>query len=191
MREHTVEGVQRVVNDATAVGVAAGTSGAAGASGALGDADPRLRGAALFEATQRLPGTPEQVFPFFADAHNLEAITPPWLRFTVLTPRPIAMKAGAIIEYRLRWRVVPIRWRTRITVWEPSRRFVDEQIRGPYRLWHHEHIFEPDGRFTLMHDRVHYRAPLAFVAHPLIVTRDVARIFAYRRAAIARLLTPH
>lgn len=157
---------------------------------AASEADARMRGASLFESTQRFRGTPEEIFPFFADARNLEAITPPWLRFTVLTPRPIAMGVGALIDYRLRWRVVPIRWRTRIAAWEPSRRFVDEQIRGPYRLWHHEHTFESDGAFTLMRDRVHYRAPFAAIAHPLIVRRDVERIFAYRRDALERLLGP-
>ena len=90
---------------------------------------------------QRLPGTPEEVFPFFADAGNLEAITPPWLGFHVVTPRPIEMRPGALIEYRLRLHRLPIAWLTRIEEWVPSERFVDMQLTGPYRLWHHTHEF--------------------------------------------------
>lgn len=131
-----------------------------------------------------LPGTPEEVWPFFADAGNLERITPPWLRFEVLTPLPLAMAVGTLIDYRLRWHGVPIRWRTRIARWDPPGAFVDEQLRGPYRLWHHTHTFERHGDRTLMRDRVEYRAPLGWIAHPLIVRRDVARIFDYRRAAL-------
>ena len=97
------------------------------------------------ERAQRLPGSPDEVFAFFADAHNLEAITPPWLGFRIVTPGPIEMRPGALIEYRLRLHRVPVRWLTRIETWEPGRRFVDVQVRGPYRLWHHTHEFEPDG----------------------------------------------
>ena len=95
---------------------------------------------------QRLPGTPGEIFPFFADAGNLEAITPPWLGFRVVTPRPIEMREGALIEYRLRLHALPISWLTRIEEWEtdPTHpRFVDVQLSGPYRLWHHTHEFRP------------------------------------------------
>ena len=95
-----------------------------------------LEACSVFEAAQVLPGRPQEVFPFFADALNLEAITPPWLNFKVLTAGPIEMREGALIDYRLRWRVFPVRWRTRIAMWEPPHRFVDEQLRGPYRRWH-------------------------------------------------------
>lgn len=84
----------------------------------------------VLERAQRLPGTPAEVFPFFADALNLERITPPWLRFRVLSPRPVEMGPGALLEYRLRLHGVPIRWRTRIAVWEPPHRFVDLQLSG-------------------------------------------------------------
>lgn len=127
---------------------------------------------------------PEGVFPFFADAMNLERITPPWLRFEVLTPPPIDMHEGTLIDYRLRVHAVPIRWRTRITVWQPPFRFVDEQIRGPYRLWRHEHAFEEHEGGTIMRDTVQFRAPLGWLTHPLLVDRDVRAIFEYRRETL-------
>ena len=142
--------------------------------------------------TQLLDGAPEDVFPFFADAHNLEAITPPLLRFRVVTPRPIAMRAGTLIDYRLRIRGLPVRWRTRIAAWDPPHRFADEQLRGPYRRWHHTHTFEarPGGR-TLMTDTVRYAVgfgPLGALAHRLVVRRDVERIFDHRAQVIPGLL---
>jgi ligand-binding SRPBCC domain-containing protein len=138
---------------------------------------------------QRLPRPPEDVFPFFADAGNLEAITPPWVSFSVITPRPIDMRAGALIEYRLRLHGLPIRWLTVIADWEPGVRFVDTQIRGPYALWHHTHEFERDGGGTLMRDTVRYAlpyGPLGSLAYALFVRRDVARIFDYRAEALSR-----
>ena len=92
----------------------------------------------VFETEQWLPLSPSQVFPFFSDAFRLELITPPWLRFKVVTQPPIEMKAGAVIDYQLKLRGIPVRWQSEITVWEPSYRFVDEQRRGPYRVWVHE-----------------------------------------------------
>ena len=145
----------------------------------------------VLERSQRLPRAPEEVFPFFADAFNLEAITPAWLRFRVLTPAPVTMAAGTRLEYRLRLHGLPLRWLTRIEVWEPPVRFVDVQVRGPYRLWHHTHSFEPDGDGTLMRDRVRYALPfgsLGEAAHALLVRRDLDRIFAVRHAVVrARL----
>jgi ligand-binding SRPBCC domain-containing protein len=142
--------------------------------------------------TQELDGTPDAVFPFFADARNLEAITPPLLRFRVITPEPITMQAGTLIQYRLRVRGMPVGWRTLIQEWTPGRRFVDTQISGPYALWHHTHDFEPlDGGRTLMTDTVHYAVgygPLGELAHRLFVDRDVAAIFAFRREALVPLL---
>lgn len=135
----------------------------------------------ILEVQMLLPGAPEEVWPFFTDAHNLEEITPPWLRFEVLSPRSLAIAEGSLIDYRLRWRGLPIRWRTRISAWVPPHRFVDEQIRGPYRRWHHTHTFEQVGPDTLMRDRVEYLAPLAWLSHPLVVRRDVRRIFEHRQ----------
>lgn len=144
------------------------------------------------ERKQELDGTPEEVFPFFADAHNLEAITPPLLRFRVLTPRPIDMKTGTLIEYRLRIRGVPVHWKTRIEEWSPSVRFVDRQLSGPYRLWHHTHDFEAlPGERTLMTDTVRYSVgfgPAGSLAQKLFVDRDVAGIFDYRASVIGPLL---
>jgi len=143
----------------------------------------------LLRREQVLPASPEEVFPFFADAHNLEAITPPWLGFRVLTPRPVEMRPGALIEYRLRLRGIPLAWLTRIAEWVPGVRFADEQLSGPYRLWHHTHEFEPAGAGgTLMRDTVRYALPgwpLGEVAHALVVRRDLEAIFDHRRDAVA------
>ena len=142
---------------------------------------------------QLLPGSPEEVFPFFADARNLEPITPPLLRFAVVTPEPIEMGTGTIIQYRLRFRGVPVRWLTSIQAWDPPHRFVDVQVRGPYALWHHTHTFEDRGDgTTLMTDVVRYEipfGPLGELAHRLFVERDVQAIFTFRRDAILPLLT--
>jgi ligand-binding SRPBCC domain-containing protein len=139
---------------------------------------------------QRLPGAPEAVFGFFADAGNLEAITPPWLSFRIVTPRPVPMGVGTLIEYRLRLHGLPVSWLTRIEVWEPGARFVDQQLHGPYALWHHTHEFAPapDGG-TVMRDTVRYAlpyGPLGALAHRLFVRRDLDRIFAFRAAAVQR-----
>lgn len=134
----------------------------------------------LFSTELWLPRPRAEVFHFFADAHNLEAITPPWLRFEILTPKPIEMRPGALIDYRIRVHGIPIRWRTEITEWQPPHRFVDQQIRGPYTLWHHTHSFvERDGG-TLCRDEVIYRPRGGWLIDYLFVRRDVAKIFSYR-----------
>ena len=142
---------------------------------------------------QRLPGTPAEVFPFFADAGNLEAITPDWLGFRVVTPRPIEMRAGTLIEYRLRLHGVPLAWLTRIEQWEPGVRFADLQLAGPYRLWHHTHEFAAVGDdATVMRDVVRYAlplGPLGELARRLVVARDLERIFDHRTERVAALLT--
>ncbi len=140
---------------------------------------------------QHLPQPPDESFAFFGDAHNLEDITPPWLGFRVVTPRPIAMHPGTLIEYRLRLHGLPIHWRTRIALWDPPLRFVDVQIDGPYRLWHHTHEFEPDGEGTRMTDTVRYGlplGPLGEIARAVLVRRDVEAIFDHRAEAIPALL---
>lgn len=131
------------------------------------------------------------VFDFFSRARNLEALTPPWLNFDVLTPEPIEMRPGTLIDYRLRMRGCPLRWRTLIEVWEPQRMFVDRQLRGPYRLWHHTHEFEPHPGGTIVRDHVRYEMPLGAVgcvARRLFVRRDLEQVFDYRQQAVVRLL---
>ena len=146
----------------------------------------------LLHREQRLPGAPADVFPFFADAGNLEAITPAWLGFRIVTPRPIEMRIGTIIEYRLRLRGLPISWLTEIADWQPGHRFVDTQLRGPYALWHHTHEFEAaPGGGTLMRDTVRYALPLGpfgTLAHAVLVQRDLGRIFDFREAEVASRL---
>jgi ligand-binding SRPBCC domain-containing protein len=127
-----------------------------------------------------LPRPRDEVFAFFSDAANLDLITPPWLSFHTVTDGPIHMQAGTLIDYKMRIRGVPIRWRTKITAWEPPRRFVDEQPRGPYRLWMHEHAFEQRDGGTVVHDQVRFAVFLDFIVYPMLVRRDVDRIFAYR-----------
>ncbi len=126
----------------------------------------------------------DEVFAFFADAANLEFLTPPWLNFHILTPRPIAMRVGTLIDYRLRIRGIPLRWQSEITAWEPPVRFVDEQVRGPFRRWIHEHRLEPRDGGTLAIDRVRYAAPGGALINWLLVRHDVARIFDYRTAKL-------
>lgn len=132
----------------------------------------------------------EQVFGFFADAFQLETITPPWLHFAVQTPRPIEMRSGTIIDYKLRLHGWPIRWRSKISLWEPPFQFVDEQVRGPYRCWHHLHTFDEVDGGTLVRDVVHYAVPLGFITHPLLVRRDLTKIFQYRRETMHGVFTP-
>ena len=137
-----------------------------------------------------MPLAPDEAFAFFGDPLNLEAITPPWLRFRVLT-RTVVLGPGALIDYRLSLHRVPVSWRTRIDVWEPGRRFVDRQLAGPFAHWEHLHTFAPVDGGTLIVDRVDYRmpfGPLGSLAHAALVGRDLDRIFDYRREAVARLL---
>jgi hypothetical protein len=132
----------------------------------------------------------EKVFAFFSDAANIEALTPPWLQFRVVTPTPIKMRTGALIEYQIDWRVVPIRWITEIVEWSPPYRFVDVQVCGPYKLWHHTHTFAAVDGGTLIADVVRYALPLGPIgalAHKLAVRRDVERVFDYRAEQVAAL----
>ncbi len=133
----------------------------------------------------------DEVFAFFAQAQNLERITPPWLRFEVRGTEPGHIAEGTLIHYRLRLHGLPLRWTSRIEEWDPGRSFVDSQLRGPYRLWHHRHTFAPDGDGTVVSDEVHYALPLGGLgqlAHLLFVRRDLERIFDYRQAAVAGAL---
>ena len=144
------------------------------------------------ERTQFIPRPRDEVFAFFADAGNLQAITPPWLHFRILTPQPIRITAGALIDYQLRLFAVPIRWRTSIEQFDPPRNFVDAQLSGPYALWHHTHEFHEAPGGTRMIDRVDYRiplGPLGRLAHALFVRRLLKRIFDFRHETIDRMLS--
>src|SRR3954454_25217931 len=139
----------------------------------------------LLRREQRLAAPPEAGFGFFADARNLEAITPPLLRFRLLPPEPVVMGVGAFLQYALRVHGVPVRWDTLIQAWEPPARFVDVQVRGPYRLWQptHELLAVDDGAATSMRDTVRYALPfgvLGEVARRTVVRRDLEAIFDFR-----------
>lgn len=145
----------------------------------------------VLERSQLVRRTRRDVFGFFVDPVNLEAITPANLRFEILTPRPIAMRAGALIEYRLQLLGVGFAWLTRIEALDPDERFVDVQVKGPYRSWRHTHEFQDDPGGTLVRDRVEYElplGPLGEVAHALFVEARLAHIFNHRRRRISELL---
>lgn len=145
----------------------------------------------VLEREQLVRAPAERVFEFFSNAENLEAITPGFLGFEILTPTPIEMGKDVEITYRLRLAGVPIRWHTRITSWEPGRGFVDEQVSGPYALWEHTHRFEPTDRGVLVSDRVRYAlplGPLGRLAHALWVHSALARIFDFRFARVRERL---
>jgi ligand-binding SRPBCC domain-containing protein len=147
----------------------------------------------VIEREQLVPRELPEVFEFFARARNLETLTPPFLSFSVLTPEPIEMGPGTLIDYRLRLHGLPLRWRTLIESWEPGSRFVDRQLRGPYKLWHHTHTFSPVEGGTLVADRVRYEipfGPLGELARSLLVRRDLDRVFDYRHQAVVRALGP-
>ncbi len=141
----------------------------------------------LFTSELRLALSPSEIFPFFADAKNLGNITPPWMHFQILTPGNIEMRVGTLIDYRIKIHGLPVRWRTRITVWEPPFRFVDEQVKGPYQRWVHEHRFAKSGAGTLCLDRVRYSVLGGWIVNRLFVERDVRQIFAFRANKLTEL----
>jgi hypothetical protein len=146
-----------------------------------------------YELTDRfeVAADPDAVWAFFSRAENLPDITPPSLGFVIETPGPVGIGQDAIIDYTIRWLGLPIRWRTRIIDWSPPHQFIDLQIRGPYALWHHQHTFRPTAGGVECADRVIYKlpmGPLARIAHPLVVRRQLLEIFRYRRRRIAARL---
>lgn len=155
---------------------------------------PTADGCYRLEARQWLAAPRERVFHFFSDATNLDAITPPWLGFKILTPTPIQMAAGTVIDYRIRMRGISLSWRTVIEAFEPPHRFIDRQVRGPYRIWVHEHLFREERGGTAIEDSVTYAPPLrklglAWVAHTFFVRHELMRIFGYRQRALATVFS--
>ena len=140
-----------------------------------------------FQSEQTLHHPLEDIFAFFSDPRNLQTITPPWLDFEILSGEDLTMRVGLLIDYRLRVHGIPFKWQTEITAWDPPHRFVDEQRRGPYRLWIHEHTFEARGEETLVRDRVEYGVPGGWIVQRLFVGRDVERIFAFRMKMLDEL----
>ena len=135
------------------------------------------------KSEQPITREPEELFPFFADAGNLEQLTPPWLHFRILSPQ-VEMRAGARIDYRLGVHSIPLKWQSEITVWEPPFRFVDVQTRGPYRAWIHEHTFESCDEGTLVRDRVQYAVTGGALLRNLLVAPDLEKIFNFRRVRL-------
>jgi ligand-binding SRPBCC domain-containing protein len=123
----------------------------------------------------------EEVFAFFSDAHNLEILTPPWLHFRTVTADPIVLAVGTRFRHRIRVKGIPLRWESEITAWEPPYHFQDEQLRGPYRSWRHDHYFSARGGGTLLEDHVEYSVLGGSVINTLLVEPDLLRVFEYRR----------
>ena len=138
-----------------------------------------------FESDLWVPRPLDDVFAFFSDAANLEALTPPWLHFRILTPQPIAMHPGTLIDYRIRLHGIPISWQSEITDWNPPRQFADQQRRGPYRRWIHTHTFAAEGIGTRVSDRVDFEVPLGWLTGRFVL-RDVEKIFAFRRRQLVK-----
>ena len=148
---------------------------------------PTIKNAFQLKAEQWLPRPIDEVFQYFSDAYRLEELTPSFLHFHVVTPRPIPIAAGTVIDYRLRLHGIPIRWRSEISEWQPPFRFVDRQLIGPYRLWHHLHTFESLNGGTRVCDIVDYAVPGGRLIEWLFVRRDLDKIFSYRRQQLERV----
>jgi len=144
----------------------------------------------VLERTQIVPRPRAEVFPFFADPANLERLTPPLVGFTILTPSPIAMKPGALIDYKIKINGIPVKWRTEIAAYDPPNMFVDVQLKGPYKTWRHTHTFRDVPGGTELGDHVEYElplGPLGTIAHALFVKRQLKTIFDYRTKVLAEM----
>jgi ligand-binding SRPBCC domain-containing protein len=133
----------------------------------------------------------DRTWDFFSRADNLPLITPPWLNFVVITKPDVKIANDTLLDYTIRWMGASVKWRTRIIDWSPPRQFIDLQIRGPYVLWHHQHMFEPADEGTNCRDRVIYRLPMGILgraAHAAVVKRQLLEIFRFRRKVIAEHL---
>lgn len=140
-----------------------------------------------FKSNIFLPSSREEIFRFFSDARNLDTLTPPWLHFKIVTPAPLEMRTGTVLDYRLRLHGLPLRWQSEITAWQPPHRFVDEQRRGPYRLWIHEHNFVARNGGTLVEDKIEYATIGGRWIQKLLVLPDLERIFAFRRRKLTEI----
>jgi ligand-binding SRPBCC domain-containing protein len=139
-------------------------------------------------AKQVIAKKPEEIFPFFADAKNLERITPPWLNFRILNQSTPEIQEGTIFNYALSLHGIPVRWRSEIREWSVNKKFVDQQLKGPYRIWHHTHLFEVRDSGTLMTDVVRYDVALGRLGEVFAgawVKSDVTKIFQYRGKVIS------
>ncbi|HXV50106.1 MAG TPA: SRPBCC family protein [Candidatus Binatia bacterium] len=143
-----------------------------------------------FKTNLWLPQSRAKVFEFFSNPGNLDRLTPAWLKFEILTPATIQMNKGTLLDYRLRIRGIPIRWQSEITAWDPPYRFVDQQIKGPYSLWIHEHAFAQQDGGTLVGDRVEYAVPGGAIVQKLLVAPDLERIFRYRHKVLEEIFNP-
>ena len=141
----------------------------------------------LLRTQIQIPRSIETVFDFFADAANLESITPPWLGFRIETPKPIEIAAGSLIDYRLKLQGIPFRWQTEISDWVPPVRFVDRQVRGPYLLWEHTHEFSQCSSGTMVRDTVRFRVPGGWPIRTLMVQPKLIRIFRYRHDRLSQI----
>lgn len=137
-----------------------------------------------------LPQPRAKVFEFFSDPSNLDCLTPAWLRFAILTPATSQITVGVLLDYRLHIRGMPIRWQSKIAVWDPPHRFVDRQTKGPYSLWVHEHTFEERDNGTLVGDNVEYAVPGAILVQKFLVAPDLERIFSYRHKILEESFNP-
>jgi ligand-binding SRPBCC domain-containing protein len=147
------------------------------------------RGPYVLRSDQLVPRPLDEVFEFFSRAENLQELTPAWMHFKILSIEPRPVQRGTLIQYSLRWRLIPIRWTTEIVEWEPPHRFVDIQLKGPYKLWRHEHRFVAEGNSARILDEVQFQLPfgvLGRIAYAVKVKRDVESIFAYRKQAVER-----
>ncbi len=137
-----------------------------------------------------LPRPREEIFEFFSNPSNLDRLTPPWLNFAILSPATKPIVPGALLDYRLRIRGIPIRWQSEISAWDPPRNFVDRQTKGPYSLWIHEHTFEDGEDGTWVGDNVEYAVPGGGIVQKFLVAPDLERIFNYRHGVLEELFNP-
>ncbi len=143
----------------------------------------------VLKTSQWLPGPIEEIFHFFSRPENLQRLTPDSLQFKILTPSPIEMKEGALIDYKLKVHGMPIHWRSLISSYDPPNSFTDEQLKGPYRTWIHSHRFFRDGEGTRIEDHITFRVPGGRLVEKLIVQKDLTRIFSYRQKVICNFFT--